>query len=120
MVKLFKPEPESEALAAKLASRRWVSSELVSVEALCTARRLGPRAVLEAEKVLANVALTGYSPAIRERAEAPFARPLTALDAIHAATVLSVRDDVDGVYVYDLELSEALAAEGLPVASPGA
>ncbi len=39
---------------------------------------------------------------------------------MHAATVLSVRQDLESVFVYDGDLRRALAVEGLPVVSPGA
>lgn len=120
VVKLFKPEPESEALRSALASATWLSSELVGVEALCTARRLGVWTVAGAEEVLRKIERVRFLPAIRDRAGAPFPRPLTALDAVHAASALSVREELDAVYVYDTQLASALAAEGLPVASPGA
>jgi predicted nucleic acid-binding protein len=120
VVKLFKPEPESAALEATIGSATWMSSELVVVEALCTARRLGVQAVSAAQDALTRIELLPYSRAVRDRAGSAFSRSLTALDAIHAASALSVRDDLDGVYVYDTQLASALAAEGLVVASPGA
>ena len=48
---LFKDEPETQALRQALA--RWpvrVASELIRVEAICTARRLGDPAMLERAK----------------------------------------------------------------------
>ena len=48
LVKLFKAEVETAALLAELA--QWpvrVASALITVEAICTARRLGGKAVLE-------------------------------------------------------------------------
>jgi predicted nucleic acid-binding protein len=121
VVKLFKPEPETAKLQVALgAQTTWTSSELVVVEALCSARRLGIGSLGDAKEALSNIELLGYSKAICDRAGSAFSRSLTALDAIHAATALSVREDLDAVYVYDAELASALVAEGLTVASPGA
>ena len=120
VVKLFKPERETAALEAVLTTiPTWISTELVAVEARCAARRLDSRLLSGVEAVLANVDLRAATPAIRERAGMAFARPLRAPDAIHAATALSLRDDLDAAFVYDTDLSKAIAAEGLRVISPG-
>lgn len=122
VVKLFKPEPESSRLAAVLAAHKlWMASELVTVEAGCAARRAGGDSMAAlAESVVARLELIPCTEAIRTRAAARFSLPLRALDAIHAATALSVGDYLDAAYVYDADLIGALAAEGLTVASPGA
>jgi predicted nucleic acid-binding protein len=122
VVKLFKPEVESEALTHAL--NAWpvrASSELLAVEARCAARRLGGADVLErAESTLERISLIACSEAIQARAGREFTRRLRALDAIHAATALAL-GDVSGVaFVYDVDLAAAMAAEGLEVASPGA
>jgi hypothetical protein len=44
---------------------------------------------------------------------------LRSLDAIHLATALMIRDDVDIVLAYDVRLREAAEAHGLPTAAPG-
>lgn len=121
LVKLFKDESETEALAEALGAWPvWVSSELVAVEARCTARRLGGIEVLErAEGVLAALDLVGCAPEIRERAGQVFARPLRALDAIHAATILALGEELlEVVVVYDRDLRAAVEAEGMTVAAP--
>jgi len=121
LVKLFKNEPETEALAETLeAWPVWVSSEIVAVEARCTARRLGGSEVLErAENVIAALDLVMCAPKIQERAGRPFERPLRALDAIHAATALALGEElVDVVVVYDGDLRIAVEAEGMKVAAP--
>jgi len=120
VVKLFKPEAETAALRALLTdSESLVSTELVVVEARCAARRVDPRLLPVAEEVLATIQLISFTSAIRDRAGAGFRQPLRALNAVHAATALSAREDLDAVFVYDSDLRSAIAAEGLPVASPG-
>lgn len=122
VVKLFKPEAESSSLAATLAGHElWLASELVTVEAACVARRLGDEGLLAAAaSVVARIELIPYTAAIGERAAAGFAVPLRALDAIHAASALSLRDEIASVMVYDRDLGVALETEGLTVASPAA
>ena len=43
---------------------------------------------------------------------------LRSLDAIHLATALLIRKDVDALLTYDERLAEAARAHGLAVASP--
>ena len=43
---------------------------------------------------------------------------LRSLDAIHLATALQVKDDIDGLVTYDRRLAEAAGAYGLKVLSP--
>lgn len=43
---------------------------------------------------------------------------LRALDAIHLATALVVRDDLDVLLTYDQRMLAAAATHGLPTASP--
>ena len=120
VVKLFRQEQETAALEVALAAiPTWFSSELVAVEARCAARRLDSRLLTEVKAVLSNVDLLAATSAIRDRAGMAFDVPLRALDALHAATAISVRDDLASVFVYDGDLMRALAAEGLPIASPG-
>lgn len=121
LVKLFKPEPETEALRRALAD--WpvrVASELLAVEARCTARRIGQTAVLaRAEAAVAGVDLLPYTPVIGERAGgSAFEPPLRALDAVHLATAMTIRDDVGIVFAYDEDLVKAAAAEGFNVNAP--
>lgn len=121
LVKLFKPEPESEALALALkAHRDRVSSELIVVEALCTAKRLGDPGVIErAALALDGIGMVPFSERIRNRAAATrFEPPLRTLDAIHLATALTLKREVDVLLAYDDELCRAAEAEGLRAVSP--
>jgi len=121
-VKLFKPEAESSPLAVALEGHElWVASELVTVEVACAARRLGGEGtVAAAASVLARIELIPCTAAIRERAAARFSVPLRALDAIHAASALLVRDEIALAMVYDADLGAAPEAEGLTVTAPAA
>jgi uncharacterized protein len=120
LVKLFKPEPETDAFRDAL--QDWpvqVSSELVRVESVCTARRLGGADVLErALSVLEQIDLIPISPEIVELATGAFAPALRAMDAIHLATALSMREDVGALFVYDGDLHAAARAQGFDAAAP--
>jgi uncharacterized protein len=120
LVKLFKAEQETEAFRAALAD--WpvqVASELIRVEALCTARRLGGRDVLRhAKAALERVNLIPLSPEIVELATDAHTPPLRAMDAIHLATALTMREDLGAMFVYDSDLYAAAGAHNLNPHAP--
>lgn len=97
------------------------SSEIVAVELRCVARRGADITELSAvEDVLARVELLPWEPVVAHRAgSASFTPALRALDAIHLATALALRDDLGVFLAYDRELLAAAADEGLTTASPG-
>jgi predicted nucleic acid-binding protein len=122
LVKLMRPEPESEALVDALA--QWpvrIASEIVVVELGCTARRLGGSELLDrAQAIVDGLHLIPFSAAIRERAVATaFNPPLRALDAIHLATALQLGEDLDAFVAYDDHLCRAAGIERLAVRAPG-
>lgn len=120
LVKLFKPECETNAFREALGD--WpvqVASELIRVEAVCTARRLGGEDVLQrAEAALQLINLIPVSPEIIELATGAHAPPLRAMDAIHLATALTMRDDLGAVFVYDNDLHAATLAHRLNALAP--
>lgn len=121
LVKLMRPEPESEALGEALA--QWpvrIASEVVVVELGCTARRLGGAELLDrAESIADGLDLIPFSAAVRNRAVATaFDPPLRALDAIHLATALELGEDLDTFLAYDDNLCRAADAQHLEVRSP--
>lgn len=120
LVKLFKPERETNAFRAALGD--WpvqVASELIRVEAVCTARRLGGEDVLQrAEAALELINLIPVSPEIIELATGAHTPPLRAMDAIHLATALTMRDDLGAIFVYDNDLHAATLAHQLNALAP--
>jgi predicted nucleic acid-binding protein len=120
LVKLFKAERETEAFRAALAD--WpvqVSSEIVRVEAICTARRLGDEDVLRrARMTLEQISLIPLTPEIIELATDAHTPPLRAMDAIHLATALAMREDLGVMFVYDGDLLAAVTAHGLDSFAP--
>ncbi len=121
LVKLFKAERETEAFRAALAD--WplqVASELIRVEAICTARRLGDEDTLRrAGAALEQITLIPLSSEIVELATDAYAPPLRAMDAIHLATALTMREDIGALFAYDSDLHAAAEACGLDPLAPG-
>ncbi len=120
LVKLFKAERETEAFRAALTD--WpvqVASELIRVEAVCTARRLGGEDVLQrANATLERINLIPLSPEIIELATDAHTPPLRAMDAIHLATALTMREDLGAMFVYDSDLHAAAQAHHLNPIAP--
>ena len=100
-----------EPLSGVFPRRVWS----ISMSAIAVLRAM----VAAAEALMASVELMPLTASLRERAAAPFDRPLRALDAIHAATAVSVAEDLGAVVTYDADLFGALKAEGLTVFAPG-
>ncbi|HEV7938301.1 MAG TPA: type II toxin-antitoxin system VapC family toxin [Solirubrobacteraceae bacterium] len=120
LVKLFKAERETEAFRATLGD--WpvqVASELIRVEAVCTARRLGDEDVLaRANEAIERINLIPISPEIIELATGAHTPPLRAMDAIHLATALTMRGDLGAFFAYDSDLSTAASAHQLNSLAP--
>jgi predicted nucleic acid-binding protein len=120
LVKLFKAERETEAFRTALAD--WpvqVASELIRVEAICTARRLGDQDILQrASEALERINLIPISPEIIELATDAQTPPLRAMDAIHLATALTMREDLGAIFVYDNDLHAAAGAHHLNPIAP--
>jgi predicted nucleic acid-binding protein len=120
LVKLFKAEQETEAFRAALSD--WpvqVASELIRVEAVCTARRLGGEDILQrANAALQRINLIPISPKIIELATNEHTPALRAMDAIHLATALTMREDLGAVFVYDTDLHAAALAHQLNALAP--
>ena len=120
LVKLFKEEPETNALRESLA--KWpvrVSSELIRVEAICTARRVGdPTMLAVATRALERVNLLPLTAEIIDLAIGEHRPALRAMDAVHLATALSIRDELGAMFVYDTDLHAASSRHGLNALAP--
>ncbi len=119
-MKLFKAEPETDAFRAALGE--WpvrVASELIRVEAICTARRIGDEDVLDrATAALERIMLIPLTPQVIELATGEHTPPLRAMDAIHLATALTMREDLGAIFVYDADLHAAASAHELNPLAP--
>jgi predicted nucleic acid-binding protein len=120
LVKLFKAERETDAFRTALDD--WpvqVASELIRVEAICTARRLGDEDVLRrANEAIERINLIPISPEIIKLATGAHTPSLRAMDAIHLATALTMREDLGAFFAYDSDLSAAARAHKLNPLAP--
>lgn len=121
-VKLIWAEPESDALSRFLAGQPatpLVSSVLLTVETRRAVQRDDPSALARADLLLTRVGRIGMTASIVESASRLPDRSLRSLDAIHLATALLLRDELDVVVTYDKRLAAVAEAHHLPVDSPG-
>jgi uncharacterized protein len=116
LVKLVRPEPETEALRRFLTEPRrpLLISELAVTEVTRAARRVG----VDPTDALAecDVVLLRSEDLVRASELEPPA--LRTLDAIHLATALALGDVLDAFVAYDEQLLAAAARHGLPTAAP--
>lgn len=114
-------ESESEALQAYLdehPSAPLVSSKLLAVESRRGVLRQLPDRMPRLDATIADVTLIAVSDAVIESASRLPDPMLRSLDAIHLATALLIREDVDVLLSYDDRLTTAAASHGLKTASP--
>ena len=117
-IKLVRSEAESSALRRDLAGRELLSSALLVVEGRRAARRYGELASTRARAALTAITLLPMDELIIEAACELNPAGLRSLDALHLATVLSMREDLERLYCYDDRLSGAAQAHGIKVAQP--
>ncbi len=119
-LKIVLDEEHSEALRAWLADveTEAVSCDLLRVEALRSARRRSPEAVLAVRSGLDAMVLLHLSTSLCERASELDPTVLRSLDAIHLAAALSLGDDLEAVVTYDERLEQAARDQGLRVVAP--
>jgi predicted nucleic acid-binding protein len=121
LLKLVKDdEPEANALRhfVDQADPELVSSALLAVEARRAMLRNRPDGLPKVDLILNDVGLLGVSDAVIESAGRLPDPLLCSLDAIHLATALLIREDLEAVLTYDDRLAAAAAAHGLAVLSP--
>ena len=124
LVKLLRPEPESDALADWLDDRMdtlLVTSTLTEVELPRALRRIDPALLPQVPQLLERLARHEIDGAVRTAAAAYDGTELRSLDAIHLATAQVVLGSrITAFVTYDRRLLLAGANLGMPVASPGA
>ena len=122
LLKLVKDDeaegPALRAFVAEAAEPLFVSSALVAVEARRGIQRLRPEGLPKMDLLLAEVAQVDISSTVIESASRLPDSLLRSLDAIHLATALLIRDDVETLLTYDDRLLTAAKAHGLPTAAP--
>jgi predicted nucleic acid-binding protein len=101
---------------------RWsgfVSSTLLGVEAIRACARYGPEYAADARAWLEGVALVPIDDEVLDRAAAVGPLALRALDALHLATALTIKDELGSFFTYDERLAEAALGHGFTVLRPG-
>jgi uncharacterized protein len=117
-VKLAVEEAQSAALLAALAGRGpFVTSVVGEIETLRVCRRAQiPSA--HVDELRAGLAIVALDDEVRRLAHEVGSPVLRTLDAIHLATAVSLRDELESFVTYDLRLAQATADAGLAVLSP--
>jgi predicted nucleic acid-binding protein len=114
-------EPESAALGAffgRFDTPRFVSSALLAVEARRSVLRADPARLPRTDLGLIAVVQVDLSSAVLEAASRLPDPALRTLDAVHVATALLIRQDVEVLVSYDHRMLTAAATHGLPTAAP--
>lgn len=121
IVKLVVRERETDRLIDYLGDAALVSSEISEVEVpraayLATGES---ETIARAETALRRFSLVALDDELRREAARAVPADLRSLDAIHLASCLRLKAQVDAVVVYDRKLSAALRAHALAVEAPG-
>lgn len=121
LVKLVVTEAESAALRRWLAehsSQPRVSTALVMVELPRAVMRAHPTALLQAHQVVSRVQKVVLSPQVLATAASLQPPRLRSLDAVHLASALLLRPELEAFVCYDQRLAAAAQDADLPVAQP--
>lgn len=120
-MKLVVAEGETRALVEYLADAELAVSEVALVEVPRAAhlKTGAPETIRHAEELLRRFFVIALDDDMC--AEAARARPaeLRSLDAIHLASALRIRDQIEAAVVYDRRLGQAARQAGLRVTAPG-
>jgi uncharacterized protein len=111
--------PDLQAFLALKPGVLLVSSSLLTVEARRAVLGEDAAQMPRVDLLLTRVGQVGVTRAVLEAASRlpdPSVRPL---DAIHVATALQLRPDLDALVTYDTRLASAAERQGLPVTVPG-
>lgn len=117
-VKLLVREAESDALKAYLASTSLLTSVITPIEVGRSIRRRGLQDQVGERELFIGVEIRNIDTAVSERAASLQPLILRTLDAIHVASALDLRTELDGFVTYDARLADAARAHRLPVVSP--
>ena len=120
LVKLIVEEPESSVLDSWIEAEdvRVVSSDLARAETMRAVRRYWPELTVEARSLFDSVTCVRMTLEIVERAALLDPPGLRSLDAIHLATALELRNEVEGLVTYDERLARAARESGIPTLAP--
>jgi predicted nucleic acid-binding protein len=121
-LKLVVREQHSEALQVWAAGHdgELFSSDLLTTEALRTARRHSTAALGETRRRLDALTIVRLGADVFERAAELDPGILRTLDALHLAAALLVGDELEAIVTYDRRLADAAGLHGVQVLAPGA
>ncbi len=119
LLRVVFPDDTTPAVQALLddPAIRLISSTLLRVEARRGTVRRAPRRLPRVDVLLRSVEAVGIDDAVIEAASRLPDPMLRSLDALHLATALLIREDVEALLTYDDRLADAARAHGLAVAS---
>ncbi len=121
IIKLIYEEDESTALEQWLRlsqSKSAVTSDLSLVEVLRTCKIKGASSIATARQLLSGIDIIPISKEIIEFASVLDPKELRSLDAIHLASALSIREELEFFVAYDKRLTTAASKAGLAVVAP--
>jgi len=120
LVKVIVAEAETDALIVYLRAHPvQVTSRIATVEVARAVARQGAVDPARASAVLEQVTLIELDAEVADRAGELAPASLGSLDAIHLATAIGLRRELDAVITYDARLAAGAEVHGLPVATPG-
>ena len=121
LVKLVLPEAESSSMIEFAAEfDTLVTSTIGAIEFRRAVKRHYAQQLWAVERVLAEMTILELSHEVRRTAELLEPTILRTLDAIHLASALVIREELEAFVAYDERLLEAARLAGIPTVSPGA
>lgn len=121
LVKLVLPEAESSSMIEFTAKfDTLVTNTIGAIEFRRAVKRHYAQQLWAVERVLAEMTILELSHEVRRTAELLEPTILRTLDAIHLASALVIREEIEAFVAYDERLLEAARLAGIPTVSPGA
>lgn len=119
MIKLLVKEQETDALSAFLSSPgHWLTSRVAAVEVPRALMRVGVTAAVDLATLWGSVSFRELDEEVVRRAASIEPASVRALDAIHVASALLARPELDAFVTYDSRMADAARLHGLPLVAP--
>ena len=120
IAKLLHQEAESAALLSWIAAshQEIYSSDLLRVELMRVAGKLGLEALSQARILLRTISTIAITSEILDSAGILSPPSLRSLDALHIATALALGLELEGIITYDDRMAQAAANLGIAVIRP--
>ena len=112
-------EPESAALIDYVGRSGIISSDLVRTEVYRAVVRVKPSRGADVVSLIQQLDLIPLTAEVLDTAGRLTPPSVRSLDALHLASALTIRDELESFVAYDARLLDAAVALGLPVQSPG-